>query len=119
MVAMLPYMQQIIDKHRQEGEFVFPLMYSGDDAEYQLVLGRYNRNLRQLGKKVESPIVLTSYVVRHSWATAAYQHNIGLSVISKALGHANPNTTLTYLREIDELSLRAANMDLLKSFSLE
>ena len=119
VVAMLPYMQQIIDKHRQEGEFVFPLMHSGDDAEYQLVLGRYNRNLRQLGKKVESPIVLTSYVVRHSWATAAYQHNIGLSVISKALGHANPNTTLTYLREIDEPSLRAANIDLLKSFSLE
>lgn len=30
-----------------------------------------------------------------------------------------PHTTLTYLREIDEPSLRAANMDLLKSFSLE
>lgn len=119
VVALLPPMQQIIDRHRQEGEFVFPLMHHGDDAEYQLVLGRYNRNLRQLGKKVESPIVLTSYAVRHSWATAAYQHNLGLPVISKALGHTNPNTTLTYLREIDELSLRAANIALLKSFSLE
>jgi hypothetical protein len=32
---------------------------------------------------------------------------------------SDPHTTLTYLREIDEPSLRAANMDLLKSFSLE
>ena len=52
---------------------------------------------------------LTSYTARHSWATTAYHSNVDLPVISKALGHSNPQTTLTYLREVDDHRLVEAN----------
>ena len=115
-VAIEPPMQQIIDRHGGDGEFVFPLLHQGSDAEYQHVLGRYNRNLRRLGEAIGTTAALTSYVARHSWATMAYQQDVALPVISKALGHANPHTTLTYLRETDDMQLAKANHALLHSF---
>jgi integrase len=47
----------------------------------------------------------------------AYHANIDLSVISKALGHTSPNTTLTYIREIDDQRIDQANSLLLDKFS--
>jgi integrase len=60
---------------------------------------------------------LTSYVARHSWASMAYHANIDLSVISKALGHTSPNTTLTYIREIDDQRIDQANHLLLNQIT--
>ena len=110
-IALEPPMQSIINRHteRAAANYVFPLLQKGTDHEYQVVLGRYNRALVRLSKKAGIGCRLTSYVVRHSWASTAYSANVDLPVISKALGHTNPNTTLTYIREIDDLRLQEAN----------
>ena len=60
---------------------------------------------------------LTSYVVRHTWASLAYSSNVELSVISKALGHANTKTTLVYIREIDDKQVADANRMIINSVS--
>ena len=45
-----------------------------------------------------------SHVLRHSLARRLLEHKIPLPVISEILGHANSETTMTYLRiNIDEL----------------
>ena len=52
--------------------------------------------------------------MRHTWASTAYAANVDLPVISKALGHTNPQTTLTYIREIDDQRLARANREIIK-----
>ena len=116
-------MQQIIDRYsREDSIYVFPILTASDrdarEKEYESVRSRYNRHLRKLGEMMGLGRRLTSYVARHSWASIAYHANVDLSVISKALGHTSPNTTLTYIREIDDNRIDMANKELLDRLML-
>lgn len=109
-----PCMQEIINRYQtQESCYVFPLLNSADPdkayKQYQTKLNRYNRGLKQLAKVSGVTRKLTSYVARHSWASAAYRDNVDLPVISMALGHTNPQNTLIYLHQIDDQRLQDAN----------
>ena len=109
-IAIEPAMQQLILRyHSGSSPYIFPLLHTGQDKEYLVVLGRYNRALHRLQLRAGIKDMLTSYVVRHSWASTAYHSGVELSVISKALGHTNPQTTITYIREIDDQRLAQAN----------
>ena len=115
-------MQQIIDRYACEGTpYVFPILTTQDKSkamvEYENARSRYNRHLKKIGEMAGVRRPLTSYVARHSWASMAYHSNVDLSVISKALGHTSPNTTLTYIREIDDNRIDTANKDLLRRIS--
>lgn len=55
------------------------------------------------------PIPLTSYVIRHSWATEALRQHIPIAVISQALGHSSERTTRYYLDQLDQSELDEAN----------
>lgn len=77
--------------------------------QYQSALRRYNHHLRRLSSFLGLKIKLTSYVARHSWATAAYHQGIPVSVISESLGHASEKVTYTYLTSFDNRSLNRAN----------
>jgi integrase len=114
--------EQIIHRHiREDSPYVFPILSAGTHADvfrdYENARSRYNRHLRKIGEMAGLAHRLTSYVARHSWASMAYHANIDLSVISKALGHTSPNTTLTYIREIDDQRIDQANSLLLDKFS--
>lgn len=115
-VTIEPPMEEIIDRHRSKtkADFLFPLLHEDTEHEYQILLGRYNRALHRLASMAGINVKLTSYVVRHTWASTAYKANIDLPVISKALGHTNPQTTLTYIREIDDQRLAQANRSIIE-----
>ncbi len=104
-------MLDIIQRHsdKTKAGYVFPLLQNGTSHEYNVILGRYNRALHRLARLASISQNLTSYVVRHSWASAAYNANIDLPVISKALGHTNTQITLTYIREINDQRVETAN----------
>ena len=85
--------------------------------EYETARSLYNRHLKKIGTMAGIQRTLTSYVARHSWASLAYHSNVDLSVISKALGHTSPNTTLTYIREIDDERIDQANHRLLEEIT--
>jgi len=107
--------QQIIDRYSRENrDFVFPILREGTMSEYHIMRNRYNRWLRVLECRAGLSRHLTSYVARHSWASLAYQQNVDLSVISKAMGHTSTKTTLVYIREIDDNRIDTANHDLLE-----
>lgn len=122
-VRIEPLMQQIIDRYsREDSIYVFPILTASDrdarEKEYESVRSRYNQHLRKLGEMMGLGRRLTSYVARHSWASIAYHANVDLSVISKDLGHTSPNTTLTYIREIDDNRIDMANKELLDRLML-
>lgn len=115
VVNIEPPMQVIMDRYASRGDYVFPLLSGNGANDYDTALGRYNRALRRLASKAGIKEKLTSYVVRHSWASAAYRENIDLPVISRALGHGSTQTTLVYLREVDNDTLAEASRHMVKS----
>lgn len=56
---------------------------------------------------------LTLYVARHSWASAAKNKNIPLSVISEGMGHKSETTTQIYLASLDYSIVDKANAQIL------
>ena len=117
-IKIEPLMQEIMERYdKSDSPYVFPILNSIDQEktikEYETARRRYNRHLKRLSQMAGTK-VLTSYVARHSWASMAYHANIDLPVISKALGHTSPNTTLTYIRSIDDNRIDTANHMLLE-----
>ena len=64
---------------------------------------------KQLGALVSETLRLSSYTSRHSWATAARNHDIPLSVISAGMGHTSERTTRIYLAQLDHDVIDKAN----------
>ena len=60
-------------------------------------------------------IPLSTYVMRHSWATIAQNKGIPLSVISEGLGHDSEATTKVYLDSIQKSKVDKANRLILDS----
>lgn len=93
--------------------YVFPILSSTDEPkayqEYCTRLNTYNRALKQLAKAAGISSRLTSYTVRHSWASIAYKHDVPLRAISQALGHTKPDTTMIYIRELVDDIMRREN----------
>ena len=58
-------------------------------------------------------IALSSYTARHSWATAARNHNIPISVISAGMGHTTEKTTQIYLDSLENTVIDQANQSIL------
>ena len=121
-VQIEPCMKRIMERHNNpDSPYVFPLLKEDEPEEmykkYVQLLGRYNRALKSIAKKAKLKHHISSYVVRHSWASIAYQQNIELPIISKALGHTNSKTTLIYIRELNNRLLAAANRKILKKFT--
>jgi integrase len=56
---------------------------------------------------------LTSYVSRHSWASAAHQQHVPLSVISQSTGHDSEKTTEIYLKSLEGNVINKTNHELL------
>lgn len=112
-------MQEIIERYQGRSPlYVFPMIHTTDPQgaydEYLKMLNHYNRTLKRLASMAAVDHQLTSYVSRHSWASIAYDNNVDLSVISKALGHANPQHTLIYIRQINDRRVYDANQQILE-----
>lgn len=111
-------MRAIIDRYACEGSaYVFPLLKTGDRKEYSSAISAYNRRLKRLSDMIGASRKLTSYMARHSWATAARDCNIPISVISAGMGHTSERVTRIYLDSISNAELDDANrriMELIK-----
>ena len=117
-VKMEKCMQEIVARYSDyNSPYLFPLLRSGSEKEYQSLLCRYNRALAKLSAMTNLSLKLTSYTARHTWASMAYKRGVSLAVISKALGHSSPVTTLAYLKEIDDSAIEQANRRLLIEFN--
>ena len=76
-----------------------------------------NQKLKRLGKLIGETLPLSSYTPRHSWATAARNHNIPVAVISAGMGHTSEKTTLIYLDSLDNSLIDNANNGILKDLN--
>lgn len=123
-------MQDIVDRYQDQTAFspyLFPFLADGrscvchtskgkkqeEQRLYHNVQARISYNLKKLGEKIGVKGKLTLYVARHSWATAARDSDVSISVISEALGHHSVTTTQIYLRSIKCTEVDDANAKIL------
>lgn len=120
-----PCIRTILDRYTSaspENPYIFPIITSSDDAkaylQYQTGLNYYNQRLKRLGRLLGTTLHLSSYTSRHSWATAARNHNIPISVISAGMGHTSEKTTRIYLDSLNNNLIDDANKEILQNFNL-
>ena len=82
---------------------------NNERRQYRNMLRLVNNNLKKISILAGLHTNLTMYVSRHSWASAAKDQNIPLSVISEGMGHDSENTTLIYLASLDTSRVDMAN----------
>lgn len=79
------------NKRKEEGSYI----------EYQSALRRFNNQLKSLTKRLKLRSPVTSYSLRHSWATIAKYRNVPIEMISESLGHKSIKTTQIYLKSFE------------------
>ena len=110
-------MQQIVEKYSTDcmGDYLLPIIRrEGDERrQYTNALHVVNQRLKRLSEQLRLPRPLTMYVARHSWASAARQRHVPLSVISEGMGHDSEATTQIYLASLETTAVDDANRMLL------
>lgn len=112
-------MQEIIDKYDTSGTpYLLPIIKNTHfdvRRQYRTAAHLINDKLKKIGKLLDNPVTLTTYVARHTWASIAKSKNISVSVISEAMGHDSENTTRIYLASLDTSVIDRANLLIIKS----
>ncbi len=119
-VRLEPCMERIIRTYEGETRdslYVFPILTSSQQEtayrQYQIALNYHNRKLKKLGEVIGEELSLSSYTARHTWATAARNHQVPLSVISEGMGHTSEKTTQIYLASLEKSVIDEANRKIL------
>lgn len=119
-----PCMAAILERYGQacpESPYLFPILTDEEPEtayrQYRTGLNYHNRKLKQLGGLLDKPLPLSSYTPRHSWATAARNHDVPVAVISAGMGHSSERTTLIYLDSLDNVVIDNANKGILKDLN--
>lgn len=83
--------------------YLFPILSSYHKTEQQRlnrlhkVITKVNAALKNIGKELDIPVKLTTYVARHSYATVLKRAGVSTSIICESLGHSSEKVTQVYL----------------------
>lgn len=72
------------------------------------VLKRVNRDLKIIGTAIGLETPLTTYVARHSFASALKQANVSTAIISETMGHQSEAITKIYLKSFADSAIDQA-----------
>ena len=110
----------IIKKHENPNNmYLFPILSdyhkTATQQENRLhkIISVINKQLKQIGKELNLPISLTTYVARHSFATVLKKAGVSTSIISETLGHSSEKITQIYLDSFDNEQIDKAMDNLL------
>lgn len=112
-------MQQLLDKYPPNiTQYLMPIITKPGinprnacrNAAY-----RVNQNLKTIARMAGMTIPLTTYVARHSWASAAKAKGVPLAVISEGMGHDSETTTRIYLASLSTTLIDQANALIIQS----
>ena len=115
------YTETIRSPMEKKGKYLFNILRSEHSfrsregyTEYQSVLRHFNRSLCALGKILGLNKNISSYTLRHSWATTAKYTGAPIEMISESLGHKSVKTTQIYLAGYHTSDLAEVNKKVCK-----
>ena len=100
-------------------KYIFPILFDTHVSELQKryrihdVIADINKYLKEIGKELNIPINLTTYVARHSFATFLKRSGVNTSLICEALGHSSERVTQIYLDSFGNDQMEDAMKNLL------
>ncbi|OFO87500.1 integrase, partial [Bacteroides sp. HMSC073E02] len=89
--------------------------------EYQSALRRFNNCLKDLARALRLNSPVSSYTLRHSWATTAKYRGVPIEMISESLGHKSIKTTQIYLKGFElreRTEVNKGNLSYIKNYRL-
>lgn len=111
---------ELINKYSSsQNHYLFPILNSFHKTEQQKanrvhkVITKVNKRLKEIGKELNIPIDLTTYVARHSFATVLKRSGVNTSIISESLGHSSEKVTQIYLDSFENSQIDEAMKNLL------
>ena len=107
-IPLQPQAIELIKKyHNAESPYLFPILSPFHKTDEQKanrihkVITKVNDRLKQIGKALNLPIPLTTYVARHSQATVMKKAGVSTAVIREIMGHSSERVTQIYLDSFD------------------
>lgn len=111
-LRLMPVVLAILDRYKPENvpttSYIFPILNTTlhtTPTQRQnrcgKIMGQVNLDLKTIGAAVRIETTLTTYVARHSFATALKRSGVATAVISEAMGHSDERTTQIYLSEFE------------------
>lgn len=111
---------ELIEKyHDDDNPYLFPILKAYHKTEQQKfnrvhkIISNVNTRLKKIGKELEIPVTLTTYVARHSHATVLKKAGVATSIISESLGHSSEKITQVYLDSFGNEQMDEAMKNLL------
>ena len=111
---------QLIEKYSDSNSpYLFPILNKYHKTEQQKanrvhkIIAKVNKCLKDIGKELNLPIDLTTYVARHTYATVLKRSGVNTSIISESLGHSSEKVTQIYLDSFENSQIDAAMKNLL------
>ena len=104
----------------KESLYLFPFLSgrrTGEAAykEYNRTLSRFNREMKLLARSTGVTLPVTSYTIRHSFASFLKEQDVSIEVISELLGHKSIKTTQIYLKSFSLERLSTVNRNCFES----
>lgn len=103
-----PQAVDLIEKYSiKDNTYLFPILSNFHKTELQRanrvhkVISKVNERLKEIGKALDIPIDLTTYVARHSQATVMKRAGVPTSIIRELMGHSSERVTQIYLDSFD------------------
>lgn len=117
-IGLTPGMKFLIDKYKDDkNPYLFPVLKE-ETVKHETskaLLRKQNVSLEEIRKLIGLTIKLTTYNIRHTWATEALLNGVPIAVIMQALGHTSEKTTRIYLAKLDQTIMNNANKLIIKS----
>ena len=111
---------ELIEKYHDDGNpYLFPILKAYHKTEQQKfnrvhkIISNVNNRLKKIGKELDIPVTLTTYVARHSHATVLKKAGVATSIISESLGHSSEKITQVYLDSFGNEQMDEAMKNLL------
>lgn len=103
-------------KQIDSDELVFPIIpqeflldFTKSYKRYKNRLKYFNKDIKKLANLSGIDTKVTTYVIRHSWASIAKFSGVAPSLIKDSLGHSDLQTTEAYLAEFEQEALDQVN----------
>lgn len=117
-IGLTPGMKFLLDKYKDDkAPYLFPVLKEETVKyeTYKAFLRTQNDSLEEIRKLIGLETTLTTYSIRHTWATEALLNGVPVAVIMQALGHTSEKTTRIYLAKLDQTIMNNANKLIIKS----
>ena len=121
IIKIMPPVRTVLDyySNNSKTDYIFPILLKNDLTPNQIenrkhkTLSKFNKNLKELAALAKVDKNVTTYVIRHSFATNLKQLGVATDLISASMGHANLDITNSYLKEFENNVIDDANEKLL------